>query len=236
MILRFNKEKKVELIERLDSIREGDKLEREQFIKDYIPFIIKSISKVTKSYVDLCNCDEYSIALIAFNDAIDSYNYSKGSFLNYANIIIRNRVIDHMRKNRRFSENNISIDNVEDIEDDYISKGEINAKEQINIFIEKLGAFNITMEDLVEESPKHVKGRIRSIKIARYVIDRNELKIRFYRLKRLPMKLLSEIFKITIKTLKRTKKFTIATAIVLDSNLNYLKSRIIRIERGNDDA
>lgn len=229
----FNEGENSSLEYRLKSIKKGDLLERDDFIKDYIPFIIKATSKVINTYVDLNNSEEYSMALIAFNEAIDSYDKSKGSFLNYANLVIKNRIIDFLRKNNRRKSKVIPLYEVTDTVDEKNFTDQIELEDEIEEFKDKLGNFNITLEELVEQSPKHIAGRIRSVKMARFVINKEDLKINFYRLKRLPMKVLSESFKITIKTLKRTKKFTTATVLILDGNFSLLKSRIIQVERRN---
>lgn len=45
--------------------------------------------------------DEFSIAMIAFHEAIQSYSRTRGSFLHYASILIKNRLIDYHRKESR---------------------------------------------------------------------------------------------------------------------------------------
>ena len=42
--------------------------------------------------------DEYIIAMMAFGDAIDGYNENKGDFLGFAKTVIRNRIIDSIRR------------------------------------------------------------------------------------------------------------------------------------------
>ena len=42
--------------------------------------------------------DEYIIAMMAFGDAIDGYNENKGNFLGFAKTVIRNRIIDSIRR------------------------------------------------------------------------------------------------------------------------------------------
>lgn len=45
--------------------------------------------------------DEFSIVMIAFHEAIQSYSRTRGSFLHYASILIKNRLIDYHRKESR---------------------------------------------------------------------------------------------------------------------------------------
>ncbi len=222
------------LEERLLNIQDGDACERERLIQEYVPFIVKTASKYIGGYLDLNNSDEYSIALIAFNEAIDKYNASKGSFVGFSSLVIRNRLKDFSVKDRKYYNNIREQD--KKIEDNNDFTERLDLRNQIEIFTIKLETFNITLGQLVKESPKHHDTRVRSVKMAKYIIDVNELKDNFYRLKRLPVLVLSRVFEVATKTIKRTRKFTIATTIVLDSELNLLKSRVLHIERSDDDV
>lgn len=51
--------------------------DKNAFIKQHIPFIIKTVSQITGQYVTL-NQNEMSIALLAFNEAIDKYEEERG--------------------------------------------------------------------------------------------------------------------------------------------------------------
>lgn len=47
--------------------------------------------------------DEYSIALQAFNEAIDSFDMSYNvKFINFSSMVINRRVIDYIRKNKKY--------------------------------------------------------------------------------------------------------------------------------------
>lgn len=228
-IVAINKNKTID--ERLNKIKDGDALEKERFIESYIPFVVKAASKYIGGYLDMSS-DEYSIALIAFNEAIDKYEASKGSFISYASLVINNRLRDNSLKNKRYNQDLEEIS--EDIEEGGDFTDRLDLKNQIEVFTGKLKTFDITLSDLVRESPKHYDTRVRSVRMAKYIIDINELKENFYRLRRLPVVVLSKVFEVAKKTIKRTRKFTIATTIVLDSELNLLKSHVLQIERGDD--
>lgn len=62
--------------------------DKNSFIKQHIPFIIKTVSQITGQYVTL-NQNEMSIALLAFNEAIDKYEEERGGFLPFAKVVIR---------------------------------------------------------------------------------------------------------------------------------------------------
>lgn len=54
-------------------IQEGDLRMRNQFITDYQPYVAKVTSRFCKRYIDPARDDEFSIALVAFNEAINQF-------------------------------------------------------------------------------------------------------------------------------------------------------------------
>ncbi|WP_425328875.1 sigma-70 family RNA polymerase sigma factor [Ruoffia tabacinasalis] len=73
----------------------------EQLIEKHYGFIIKVVSETTNRYVNVQNDDAFSIALLAFKEAVEKYDESKGSLLNFVKVVIRSRVIDYLRKEKR---------------------------------------------------------------------------------------------------------------------------------------
>lgn len=80
----FDVLKKDSLTKRLKKVKQGDEEEREKIIQEYIPFIIKTISDKMNRYIESENSEEYSIGMEAFNEAIDKYDFSRGSFITFA--------------------------------------------------------------------------------------------------------------------------------------------------------
>lgn len=75
----------------------NDKKLKNDLIGEYQNFILAAISKTFKRSVTTSD-DEYIIAMMAFDDAIDGYNENKGKFLGFAKTVIRNRIIDSIRR------------------------------------------------------------------------------------------------------------------------------------------
>ena len=73
------------------------------FINKYESYILKCASNVSNRYISKSH-DEWSIALIAFNQAIESYDMDKGSFLSFAKLVIRRRLIDYYRSQSKFNQ------------------------------------------------------------------------------------------------------------------------------------
>ena len=75
--------------------RKADELNR-----SCLPFIRSETAKCI-SRICTDQDDEYSIALIAFHEAILGYEKNRGAFFNYASMLIRSRIIDYQRKEAR---------------------------------------------------------------------------------------------------------------------------------------
>jgi RNA polymerase sigma factor len=103
-------------------------------------------------------------------------------------------------------------------------------KDQILKFQSGLKKFNITISELVEDSPKHIDTRLNAINIAKVIAEDEEIKEEFYRKKVLPAKKIMERIDVSRKVLKVNRKFIIATVLILDSELDLLKNYISQVE------
>lgn len=235
-LLKILKRKKTSIEERFKVIKEGNEEERERLISEYTPFIIKTITNITNKYIEVENNDEYSIGLEAFNEAIDRYNFDKGNFISYAETVIRSRIIDYQRKEKRRNkiisineekEEGIKIEDTLKTED--FTEG-YDIKDQIARFELKLKEFGITLNELIEDSPKHIDTKLNAIRIAKVIAEDKEIKEELYRRKILPAKAVMEKVDVTKKVLKGNRKFIIATVLILDSELDVMKDYVLGIE------
>ncbi len=237
-LLRFFRKKQT-LEDRIKDIQGGNKEERNSLIKEYIPFIQKTASQQLNKYIEIENNDIYSISLIAFNEAIDKYNPTRGSFLSFASMVIKSRIIDEQRKENRssnviltsFSGNEGSEEQLETVAVESF-EGRLEAEEDLKLLVKRMAGFNVTLEDLVNESPKHIDTRLMAIKIARHIFESEELRERLLRTQNLPSSKLIAQLKVSNKILQRSRKFIIAIVLILDSNLDTMKYYISEIERG----
>jgi RNA polymerase sigma factor len=227
-------------------IKSGDNQLKEVLINDYKPFIIKVVSKTIGKYVDLENSEEFSIGLIAFNEAIECYNEDKSpSFLSFAETVIKRRIIDYIRSNyknskvypftyfenednedkKSFEENCLIVDSSSQFDN-------IEVKEEIILFTKKLGEYGIKLKDLVESVPKHMDSKRLSIKIARILAENKELSEKLEKKKNIPMVDLLKLVNVNHKTVERNRKFILAVYVILNSKLDVLKSYIENVEKG----
>ncbi|NLI92942.1 MAG: RNA polymerase sigma-I factor [Peptococcaceae bacterium] len=208
---------------------QNDLTERNNFIQDYIPFIIKAVSNQINRYVEIENSDEFSIGLIAFNEAIDKYDETKGSFLSFAELVIRNRVKDLYRKKQK-EQREISLENYkgnspESLLEPYceIDHESISLNEEIQQYEIELRTFGISFEDLVKETPKHIDTRRNAVQLSERISEDQVIVKEIYAKKRLPVSKIVLRFKTTVKIIKRSKKFILSTVLIFTGNFFQLK-------------
>ncbi|GAB6155933.1 RNA polymerase sigma-I factor [Desulfosporosinus burensis] len=217
--------------------KEGNELIREEFIQNHKPFIIKISSNICKRYLTWGHDDELSIALVAFNEAIDSFKPNDGaSFYGFAKTVITRRLIDYFRKESKHQALSLTppeADNNDLNDYDSASSFELyKEEEQKNDFAETiknytiiLAEFGITLEDLVEVSPKHRDSKATLWRVAQELCAHPNLLKHLTKTKLLPLKELELLTGVKRKVLERGRKYLIATALILsDPELESLKS------------
>ncbi|MDR0642511.1 MAG: hypothetical protein LBG07_08635, partial [Treponema sp.] len=65
-------------------------------LHDYMPFIKKCVSGVF--FKGQSKADNLTDAMLAFTHSVQTYNSEHGAFVQYAAVVIRNRLIDRARK------------------------------------------------------------------------------------------------------------------------------------------
>lgn len=218
----------------IDKIKNGDNGLREKFIDDYKPFILSCASKAMKKYLEVENSEEYSVALMAFNEAINYFDKSrKQHFLSFSELVIKRRLINYKKVENKnsniypfsyFSENeehNIEKSVTEECIE--LNFSQFEAREEIIMFNKKLGEFGITLNDLIKKSPKHNDSKKMMIEIARIIAENDYLYEKLNSKMRIPMPELVSYIKVNKRTVERNKKYIIAACIVLRSDLDIIK-------------
>jgi RNA polymerase sigma factor len=232
--------KSYSLEEQVLAAQEGDKRIRNQLLKKYQPFIAKSVSEVCKKYIDPKRDDEYSIGLIAFDRAIESYSHDRGtSFLSFAKLIVKRKVIDYLRSENRQS-NVISINDEHDEEENMENPQEIKiatdryAQEtdawqrriEIAEYKDALEKYNIRFAELPDISPKHRDARISAIHVAKTLFFHKNLRSYVIEKKRIPINELIPHVDVSRKTIERNRKYILAIFVLLCGDYVYLKDYI----------
>jgi RNA polymerase sigma factor len=220
-------------------IQNGDLKLRNQFITNYQPYVIKVTSRFSKRYVDPARDDEFSIALSAFNEAVNQFSPESGrSFLSFAETVIRRRLIDYVRKEQRFQsqvpysafdqtdeeENSFNPIDVHQAMEQYGKQKSMEERQGEIIELNRcLANYGISFADLADASPRHSDSRQMLFKIGKKLADNSALMRILLTKRQLPIKEMLDIIDISRKTLERNRKFLIAIALIYNGPYPYLR-------------
>ena len=211
----------------LMSSKNGDALAREELIRSHKAFIARVSSKICSRYLTWDNDDELSIALLAFNEAIDNFGPHEGaSFYSFAQMVIRRRLVDYFRKEGKHQHLSLSPLNPEDEElsryDLDASQDQFQENENQNVFAEVVEnyvrvicAYKVTLDDLIKVSPKHKDSKQTLIRAASALSNNPGLMEHLKTHRLLPIKELELLTGIKRKVLEKGRKYLIALALIL---------------------
>ena len=224
-----------EIIEYLRSNPSEEEKCREHLIDSNFPFIVHTISQMTGRYVEVENSEELSIGLMAFNEAITRYEASRGAaFLSFAKLVITSRVRDFLNKEKNQS-HTVSLEQISEETGDQVEIADKSFESDVSIEIAEwettIQKFGFDLEELADESPKHVDTRKNAVHLSEKISDDEEIVDQMYLKYRLPISKIVFKFKTTSKVVKRSKKFIIATVVILTKKLTLLKDWIYQGEK-----
>ncbi|MBO6240557.1 MAG: RNA polymerase subunit sigma [Butyrivibrio sp.] len=189
--------------------------------------------------------DEYSIALSAFLEAINSYDDTKGAFSSFSQLVIKRRLLDHLRKNKHLEyelsvepgafegdiddddQNSLSLElrsksaEISFTKDSSLDRHEAIKDEIESISIE-LSLYGFGFMDLVKSSPSASKTKKACAVAIKTIIDSKDLLTKMKHSKSLPMKELVELTGISRKLLDRYRRYIIAAVLILDGDYPLL--------------
>ncbi|NLM60370.1 MAG: sigma-70 family RNA polymerase sigma factor [Clostridium sp.] len=221
----------------VEKIKEGDKHLKEKFIKDYIPFILNIISSFYFSKtVDLKSSDEYSVGLMAFNEAIEKFDIKRSrSFLKFAEMVIKKRMIDYFRKTSSIGRKEIPFSyfsNDSEVEfEKKINMAELDQESgsyeficEIKDFSKQLESYGLNINNLPDYMPKHKDSRQMCIDIAKKIIENKNILNKLKTKKYIQMKELSKIIDVHPRTVERNRAFIICLCILFDNDYANFKA------------
>lgn len=190
--------------------------ERNALIQEHFGFIIKTVSELTGRYVEVGNDDALSVALMAFDEAISRYDEDRGHFLAFCKLVIKSRVLTHLQGENK-GQAEVSLDDLQELgfdPEDERPVSQTDMKLEIEAWKEDLADFEITLEKLADESPKHQDTRGRAIDISEASSKRRGITDHLFTKKRLPIRKMSQAFDVTEKVIKGSKTFIISVIVV----------------------
>ena len=224
---------------RLQRARAGDPQAREDFLAEYAPFARAAARRTVGRYVHRGD-DFASVALMGLNEAIDACGedrLSGGGFLSFAEMVIRRRVIDELRRSGRFAEE-IPLSSVEGEEtraptpdivgalraEDERAEGEMLGDE-ISRLEAVLRRSGFTFADLARVSPTRRDARERCFRVATALVRCEEQMEELRRTGRLPLAKMED-GSVARKTLERHRRYIIAVATILAGDFPFMREYV----------
>ena len=222
-------------------VAKEDSQKADDLIRDYIPFIRSEASKFL-GRICTDQDDEYSIAMMAFYEAIMGYEKSRGAFLSYAAMLIRSRLIDWQRKESRH-QGQISLHEEADGEDDRTLMDaladerdyyeESAHREATRQEIEELAAvmttFGVSFADVADNCPKQERTMEVCAKAIRYAGENPLLLEELLRTKKLPLAQLVQGSGTERKTLERHRKYILAMLLIQTNGYEIIRGHLYRV-------
>ena len=205
-------------------------------------WILKCASEAVGHYVTDGD-DEWSVALLAFHEAVEKYQPEKGSFLSFADLVIRRRLTDHLRGEKR-REDEIAVEpasfegqvdedtgravdyQVRDAvaEESAAEDTAAQAREEIAAVQELLEPYGFSLFDLAACSPKAAKTRKACAQAVRTLLDTPGLLEAMRKTRALPMKELAKASGVSRKILDRHRRYLIAAAEILNGEYPLVRA------------
>ena len=213
---------------------QGNSLMADELIRDYLPFIH---SEVAKFCPDGTSGDELSIAMIAFHEAIESYCADRGSFLSFASLVMRSRMIDYQRSEARHYAMSLqtplgdgSITMEDTLEDPTDSIGDLEDREATASEIEELTAqlarFGLSLTDIADQSPKQDRTKEACQTIIQHARDHPDIIRGLLKTKKLPIRKLVKETGISKKIMERHRKYLMAVMIIYANGYELIRNHI----------
>ncbi|MCQ2433846.1 MAG: sigma-70 family RNA polymerase sigma factor [Oscillospiraceae bacterium] len=225
----------------------NDSRAADELIAAYMPFIKSETAKFLKRPPE-AEDDELSIAMFAFYESICKYSKRRGSFLSFAALQIKNRLIDNYRRESR-NKGHISLDTTTNEDEDTELMDTIqdpkNAFEsnelrdatraEISELSTEMETFGVSMQEVTEDSPRQQRTLEICRKAVSYAKGNPEILSEFMRTKRVPLAKIAKGAAVERKPLERHRRYLVAVLLICAKPYEILWQHIVQVfERGGE--
>jgi RNA polymerase sigma-I factor len=208
-----------------------DKHTLNTLLHDYMPFINKCTASVYLK--GQSKEDNLTDAMLAFAHSVQTYNPEQGAFIQYAGTIIRNRLIDNIRKElsarKRFISLNAGTGEKETAWENAVSVQAYDRKEEerhMRLEIEAVNGefaqWGFSWETLLKKCPKQEPSRRIALRITKTVLQDAALLADTLRTRQLPLSRLAGVY--PQKALEKYRQYIAALIIISQGDYPYLYS------------
>lgn len=229
-----------------------DERQFNELVESHKSWMLRVAAETAHRYITDSD-DEWSVALMAFSEAVQGYEEEKGSFRGLAAMVIRRRVVDYLRtEGRHADEVSVTPAAFEDGLDEEEAGG-VNlqvqqrmaeeagaapgedtasmARQEIAELQDILQLYGFSFFDLADASPKSEKTKKSCAQAVRTLLAAAVLLAQMRLRRLLPIKELSEASGVIRKILERHRKYIIAAAEILDGDFPILAGYMAYIKR-----
>jgi RNA polymerase sigma factor len=226
----------VSINQRVENIKD-DKTEINRLIEEYKPFIASVVESSIGRYVRYGEDDELSIGLMAFEESIRTYDSLKGNYLAFARNVIKRRLIDYYRKEKKHShlvpliEKTNEFNDEEEFDNSEIESIKIYARQEeskdriaeIEQLKKELSNWGLTYFDVAQSSPKQEGTRKIYRSMVEAIVNNVSILDIIKKKKYLPINEIEKISKIPRKKIERARNYIIAAVLIITGEYEYLK-------------
>lgn len=209
----------------------------DDLIREYIPFIRSETSKCISRFCTEQD-DEFSIAMMAFHEAIVGYERGRGAFLSYASMLIRSRIIDYQRKEARHQghislyaesgeDDRTILDEVADKSDHFEESADLEAtKQEIEELSAVMAGFGVSFSDVADNAPKQARTLEACASAICYAVENKPLLDELLKTKKLPLAELVRGSGAERKTLERHRKYLLAMLLIQTNGYEIIRGHL----------
>ena len=211
-------------------------------IRQYTGFIRSETVKFIHTSPEHGHEDELSIAMLAFYESILSYERQRGAFLPYAARAIRNRLIDHYRRERRHGhvvsldesaggeELRSLADTLPDPRDEIAEyTARTASRQEIQEFSAQLGRLGITFSDVADNCPRQERTLAACRRVLDFARGRPDLLEKLTETGKLPMAELAAGSGTDRKTMERHRKYLVTILLAFTNGYEIIRGHLRQI-------
>lgn len=221
-----------------------DSYAADRLIERYLPFIRAEAAKfLQRPPTD--SDDELSIAMIAFHEAVCGYDKGRGAFLPYASTLIRSRLIDYDRKERRHR-SSVSLDAprgeeedgslLDTLADPSDHSGDLITREatahEIRELSGQMESFGVSLADVADNCPRQQRTLDACRTAMAYAKNRPDLLDQLVRTGKLPLSELAQGSGVERKTLERHRKYLMALLLICTNGYEIIRGHLHQVMKG----
>jgi len=205
----------------VQQIQAGAESLRNSFIAEMQPSVVKSASRYCREYIDPTQHDAFTIALAAFDEAIDRYRADSGKpFMTFADELIGSKLTEYWAKAGRATQ---AYNRAAEGVSFEAPPGQKERQGELKDLEDVLRQFNIQFVTLMEQSPQQSDTRKALFLAGRSLAEDAELMRLLIKSRKLPAKELAAVIQVPRKTIVQHAAYITFVAVLFNGPFPYLR-------------